>query len=141
MLHHLGLVPKLDIPTDGPSQGQNTKKFCTQSGSAPADLPRDVRRLLALYGIEVTLLDACPHENINALIRAQSDPVNRLIWVCQHLILLHNSELEVGSSKWSHPRVHDRKRMCACVRVCACACVRARVCVCARVRVHARVCV
>ena len=105
VLRHLGLVPKLEIPTDAASQGQNTRKFCIQSSEPPADFPRDVRRLLALYDMEVTVLAACPYGNLNALIRTLSAPVNRLIWVCQHLILLHNSALEPGSPNWSHPRL------------------------------------
>ena len=104
VLLHLDLIPKLDLPTHPASQGQNTRTFCNQSGEPPVDLPRDIQRLLTKYKMSVRMLPASPYNNENALLRALSNPVNRLIWVCQHLILLHNGELEVGDKKWSHPR-------------------------------------
>jgi hypothetical protein len=104
VLRHVDLIPKLDVPTAPASQSTNTSNFCTESGDAPEDLPRDIRRLLKNYKMEITQLPACPYKDIHALLRALSSPANRLIWVCQHLVLLHNAELEVGDRKWSHPR-------------------------------------
>ena len=107
VLHHLALVPSMRIPTARLSQGSNTRQFCKQTPAAPKSLPRDVKRLLTMHDIHIDVIHGSPYSSLDALIAAQCETANRLIWVCQHLILLHNSELDVNSPKWSHPRVHS----------------------------------
>ena len=64
VLHHLGMVPKLKLPTDAVSQGQNTRKFCTACSSPPRSLHLEVQRLLTKYQIWIELLDECPYSEL-----------------------------------------------------------------------------